>query len=106
MVHKHDSDSLHINQVQRLPGIPFELLHTSRKIVLSNNNLANLESLVILGDKVTSSSVPTQSRSKVRICSSENNSSVDIRMLIHHALETILGFLGCSKPNSSTRFCG
>lgn len=68
--------------------------------MLSNDNLINLESFVVLGDKVTSSSALDQSGSEVRVCSSENNSSVDIIMLIHHALEVILSFLGSSKANS------
>ena len=71
--------------------------------MLSNRNLVDLESLVVLGDKITSSSGLHQSGSEVRVCSSENNSSVDIRMLIHHALELILSFLSCSKSNGLTR---
>jgi hypothetical protein len=74
--------------------------------VLSNGNLVNLESFVVLGDEITSSSVLDQSGSEARVCSSENNSSVDIRMLIHHALEVVLSFLGSSKSNSLTRFGG
>jgi hypothetical protein len=68
--------------------------------MLSNDNLVNLESFVVLGDEVTSSSVLDQSGSEVSVCSSENNSSVDIRVLIHHTLEVILSFLGSSKANS------
>jgi len=68
--------------------------------VLSDSNLVDLECLVVLGDKITSSSVLDQSSSEVRVCSSENNSSVDIRVLINNTLELILSLLGCSKTNS------
>ena len=88
---------------------PFPALHASREAILGNNNLVNLESLVILGDQVTSSASLSQRRSKLRVCSSEHDSSVDVRMLIHHTLEFILGFLCGAKADSLARFgaeCG
>lgn len=74
--------------------------------MLSNSNLVDLERLVILGDKITSSSILNQSSSEMRVCSSENDCSVHIRMFIHHALELILSFLSCSKSDSLARFGG
>jgi hypothetical protein len=74
--------------------------------VLSNSNLADLESLVVVGDQVASSPILNQSSSKVSIWSSKNNSSVNIRVLVHHTLESALSFLGSPKPNSPARFRG
>jgi hypothetical protein len=74
--------------------------------MLSDCNPADLESLVIVGDKSTSSSVLDQRSSKMCIRGSKNNSSIHIRVLIHHALKFPLSFLCSSKPNSLSGFCG
>lgn len=83
---------------------PFPALHASREAILGNNNLVNLESLVILGDQVTRGASLSQRRSELRVCSSKHDSSVDVRMLIHHTLEFILGLLCGAKADSLAGF--
>jgi hypothetical protein len=74
--------------------------------MLSDCNPADLESLVIVGDKSTSSSVLDQRSSKMCIRGSKNNSSIHIRVLIHHALEFTLSLFSCPKTNSLSGFGG